>query len=151
MFHFDSPASVGGRSTINDILSANDPGNLVGDQLEVRIAADRINNGETVEAIGRKASTTDVDIELNNGIIEAKSRILLDEAPKKLSNFESAAVAGDLRLDGKTVTFDSTDGLTDSAKSTVRQDARDIEARNNGINSIDIEFDSTSPVEVDTG
>ena len=113
---FDTPASPGGRSTIDDILSANDAGNIKGDQLEIRIAADRINNGETVKAIGRDIGTTDVDIELSDEIIEAKSKITESQAINKLGSFEDAAIAGDLQLSGKTTTFDSTNKLSAAAE-----------------------------------
>ena len=147
---FDTPASAGGRSTIDDILSAGDAGNLKGDQLEVRVAADRINQGQKVDAIGRDIDTTDVDIELNNEIVEAKNKITEDGALDKLDSFENAAKAGDLQLDDKAITFDSPNDLSDSAKENIRREARQIEARNNGIDNIQIRFDSTPSIVVNS-
>lgn len=151
---FDQPAASGGRTIIDGMADAGDAGNLKGFQREVRIAADRINNGETVKAIGRETfdssdkEITDIDVELENEIIESKSTLDEDEAIDKLQSYEEAVMADELELDGKTVTFDSDNQLSDSAKDNIRDEARDIEQRNNGIDNIVVEFDNTAPVEV---
>ena len=68
----------------------------------------------------------------------------------ELESYEDAAKAGDLELDEKTVTFDSDNDLSQSAKMNIRSEARNIENANNGIDDITIEFDTTNPVAVDS-
>jgi hypothetical protein len=148
---FDSPITPRRRIIIDEIADAGGPGNLRGYQREIRIVADRIRRGDTVFAIGRVIRDSsgddivDIDVELNDAAIESGGVISTTKAQTKLEAYEDAAQLNELDLNGKTVTFDSDTGFEESQKVDIRQTARDIESRSNGINTISIKFESTDP------
>ncbi|MFC7047157.1 hypothetical protein ACFQH6_18720 [Halobacteriaceae archaeon GCM10025711] len=145
----------GPNSLVDQIAEANDASTLRGNAFEARVAADQ--DVTAIDEIGRVPKyadgrpITDIDVHMKNGdIIEAKNsmRGKGDDLADKLKRFETAHTKGEIDINGRKITFTSSDGVTAADKAKVKGAIDEIiDNPNNGIEELDVEYEIIDPVE----